>query len=121
MSRRVRYVCTVLYGIVMWCIVLYCVVSNCTALHCTALYCTDWHGVLYCAALCRALCRAHLEVAHGEDDDAVVPACADDARVAVGLAGVVDEMRDGAGASGIHHATIVQREHVRPRAHQAAT
>lgn len=53
-----------------------------------------------------------VDLAHGEDDDVLLPVDVDDPRVAVGLAGVVDEARGVSVHRGVHHLGVVDAEHV---------
>ena len=53
-----------------------------------------------------------VDLPEGEDHDVLLPLDVDDPRVAVGLAGVVDEARRVAVHRGVHHVEVVDAEHV---------
>lgn len=55
----------------------------------------------------------------GKNDNVLLALHVDDARVAVGLAGVVDETGGVAVHCGIHHVKVIDAEHVAPNALQA--
>ena len=53
-----------------------------------------------------------VDAARGEDDNVLLAVHRDDARVAVGLAGVVDEACRVTVHRGVHHLVVVDAEHV---------
>lgn len=55
---------------------------------------------------------AAVDLPQGEDDDVLAAVHVDDARVAVGLAGVVDETGRVALHGRVHHVEVVDTEHV---------
>lgn len=57
-----------------------------------------------------------MDLAQGEDDDVFVGVDEEEARVAVGLAGVVDKARRIAVHGGVHHLELIDTEHITPNA-----
>lgn len=57
-----------------------------------------------------------VDFAHGKDDNVFLAIDVDDPRVAVGLAGMVDEARCVPVHGGIHHLRVINAEHVAPDA-----
>ena len=53
-----------------------------------------------------------VDLAHGEDDDVLLPVNVDDPRVAVGLTGVIDEAGRISVHGGVHHLRVIDPEHV---------